>query len=405
MAKEPLFNRIFGQAGGGVGGLLGNPAFMIGAGLLGNQQNQMGGALSGLAAAQGYKLSEAKMKKDEEQEARLRELQDMQMAAAKQQQERQQYTQALLTAGSSQNPALLQDPAFQSQLRMKAAAYGDPAMLQAGGLLQVPQEPTKPTSLMQNAQAAGIDLNTAQGQAEFRRMLEAQQQGAMGGPGQYFAGVTVQMPDGSFAQVQPGNRPGMELNTVPLPGAPLTYDASVAASIAAARASGTKQGEKEGTRIANKPETEMTIAEIEAASADGGLIDQSTGSGIGATVDRAAGLIGIAPDGAQAIAKLKPIADRALKMVPRFEGPQSDKDTQSYREAAGQLADATVPREVRKAAAREIVRLMKARQGQFIDASEIPPGSPVLGTSAAQGGTDPKAEINALRVKNGLAPI
>ena len=118
-----------------IGGLLGNPLFMMGTGLLSNQQNQMGGALSGLAAAQGYKLSEAKMKKEEEQEARLKELQDMQMAAAKQAQERQQYTQALLTAGSSQNPALLQDPAFQSQLRMKAAAYGDPAALQAGGLL------------------------------------------------------------------------------------------------------------------------------------------------------------------------------------------------------------------------------------------------------------------------------
>lgn len=118
-----------------IGGLLGNPLFMMGTGLLSNQQNQMGGALSGLAAAQGYKLSEAKMKKEEEQEARLKELQDMQMAAAKQAQERQQYTQALLTAGSSQNPGLLQDPAFQSQLRMKAAAYGDPAALQAGGLL------------------------------------------------------------------------------------------------------------------------------------------------------------------------------------------------------------------------------------------------------------------------------
>lgn len=175
MAKEPLFNRIFGQAGGGVGGLLGNPAFMIGAGLLGNQQNQMGGALSGLAAAQGYKLSEAKMKKDEEQEARLRELQDMQMAAAKQQQERQQYTQALLTAGSSQNPALLQDPAFQSQLRMKAAAYGDPAMLQAGGLLQVPQEPTKPTRDIQN-------FEYAQQNPAFAEQLRAQQQAGAATP-------------------------------------------------------------------------------------------------------------------------------------------------------------------------------------------------------------------------------
>ena len=168
MAKEPLFNRIFGQAGGGVGGLLGNPAFMIGAGLLGNQQNQMGGALSGLAAAQGYKLSEAKMKKDEEREARQAELQAMQMKAMQDAQARQQYTQSLLAAGSSQNPALLQDPAFQSQLRMKAAAYGDPAMLQAGGLLQVPQEPTKPTSAMQNLAAMGLQPGTPEYESMMR---------------------------------------------------------------------------------------------------------------------------------------------------------------------------------------------------------------------------------------------
>lgn len=85
---------------------------------------------------------------------RMRELQmqqaEAQLRAQQEADARKQYTQALLTAGSSQNPALLQDPAFQSQLRMKAAAYGDPAMLQAGGLLQVPQEPTKPTATMQN---------------------------------------------------------------------------------------------------------------------------------------------------------------------------------------------------------------------------------------------------------------
>ena len=97
----------------------------------------------------------ARMMRAEEERARreaeIREQQlQMQMAQQQKEQERQQYTQALLTAGSSQNPALLQDPAFQSQLRMKAAAYGDPAALQAGGLLQAPQDPLKPTATMQN---------------------------------------------------------------------------------------------------------------------------------------------------------------------------------------------------------------------------------------------------------------
>jgi hypothetical protein len=111
----------------------------------------------------------------------------------------------------------------------------------------------------------------------------------------------------------------------------------------------------------------LAITELENATKDKGLIDQSTGSGIGRLVDVAAGFAGQATPGAIAIAKLKPIADMALKMVPRFEGPQSDKDTQSYKEAAGQLADPSLPTDLRKAAGKEVLRLMKARKGQFVN--------------------------------------
>lgn len=111
----------------------------------------------------------------------------------------------------------------------------------------------------------------------------------------------------------------------------------------------------------------LAITELESATKDGGLIDQSTGSGIGRAVDVAAGMVGKATPGAIAIAKLKPIADIALKMVPRFEGPQSDKDTTSYKEASGQLADPSLPVEIRKEAGKEVLRLMKSRKGQFVN--------------------------------------
>jgi hypothetical protein len=106
--------------------------------------------------------------------------------------------------------------------------------------------------------------------------------------------------------------------------------------------------------------------ELESVTKDGGLIDQSTGSGAGRLRDVAAGFVGQSTAGSEAIARLKPIADMALKMVPRFEGPQSDKDTLSYREAAGQLADPSIPTATRKAAGRELMRLMKERKGQFV---------------------------------------
>jgi hypothetical protein len=110
----------------------------------------------------------------------------------------------------------------------------------------------------------------------------------------------------------------------------------------------------------------FAITEIGDAIKEGGLIDQSTGSGVGRLVDLSAGFVGQAMPGAIAIGNLQPIADLPLKLVTRFEGPQSDKDTKSYKEASAQLADPTLPRKIRKAAGATIVRLMKERQGQFV---------------------------------------
>ncbi len=112
-------------------------------------------------------------------------------------------------------------------------------------------------------------------------------------------------------------------------------------------------------------DTGMAISQLQEALKPGGLLDTATGSGAGRMVDVTAGFFGKATPGAIATGQLQPIADLVLKLVPRFEGPQSDKDTQSYREAAGQLADSTLPNEIRRAAAETIIRLMEARRNQF----------------------------------------
>jgi hypothetical protein len=109
----------------------------------------------------------------------------------------------------------------------------------------------------------------------------------------------------------------------------------------------------------------FAITQLSDITKDGGLIDQSTGSGAGRLADIGAGFFGQATPGAIAIGKIAPIADLVLKMVPRFEGPQSDKDTASYKQAAGQLADPTLPTAIRKEAGKTVLRLMKERQGQF----------------------------------------
>lgn len=129
------------------------------------------------------------------------------------------------------------------------------------------------------------------------------------------------------------------------------------------------------------------IKELEDVTKDGGLIDQSTGSGAGRLVDVGAGFFGQATPGAIAIGKLKPIADLPLKLIPRFEGPQSDKDTTSYKEAAGQLADPNLPTKIRKEAGKTVLRLLKERQGQFITSDMATEGAPAAGGGVVEFGS------------------
>lgn len=133
----------------------------------------------------------------------------------------------------------------------------------------------------------------------------------------------------------------------------------------------TKQGKAQLVK-----DLDQAIVELKDVTKDGGLIDQSTGSGVGRVVDIGARFIGQAMPGDIAIGKLQPIADLSLKMIPRFEGPQSNADTTSYKQAAGQLADPTLPPEIRKAAGKTVLRLMIARKDQFtmVDAAPAATG-------------------------------
>ena len=131
-----------------------------------------------------------------------------------------------------------------------------------------------------------------------------------------------------------------------------------------------------------------TLTEI---SQEGGLLDQATGSGAGALVDIASGFFGYGTPGAIAIGRLKPATDAVLKLVPRFEGPQSDKDTKIYQDAAGNLANPSTPNSVKKAAAKTILKIYKERQGQFVTRDyEAETGGSSVSAGGAPLGVDPK---------------
>jgi hypothetical protein len=83
------------------------------------------------------------------------------------------------------------------------------------------------------------------------------------------------------------------------------------------------------------------------------------GSGIGNIMGGVANFVGYESKQNAADAELKVMADKLLKAVPRFSGPQSDKDVQSYKEAAGSIGDASLPMNVRLAALTTIKNLNK----------------------------------------------
>jgi hypothetical protein len=171
-----------------------------------------------------------------------------------------------------------------------------------------------------------------------------------------------------------------------VPAAPTTFEAAQAARTQRAiQQAGGEAGAAEAARLEARSaatqrqeaaQLDRGIEELRRISAPGGLLERSTGSGVGRLLDIAGEFVGISSRSAQAAAALAPVADIVLKLVPRFEGPQSDRDTRSYQEAAGRLADPTIPNETRLAAAREIIRLMETRRNQFQFGESAAPAAP-----------------------------
>ncbi len=154
--------------------------------------------------------------------------------------------------------------------------------------------------------------------------------------------------------------------------------AAKAAAEGEARAVGTARGTAQGGIETKAVSAAVSNDTIDLANT---LIDAATGSVAGAARDRLVGVFGYAPTGAQATAQLKILQANLMTSMPRMEGPQSDKDVQLYREAAGQIGDPTVPRETKKAA----IRMIRQLNNKYIERASAP---------AATGGSSIEDLIN-----------
>ena len=108
------------------------------------------------------------------------------------------------------------------------------------------------------------------------------------------------------------------------------------------------------------------------------LIDVATGSGTGAARDKVAAFFGVSTEGAQGIAQLAPLQAALMMSMPRMEGPQSDKDVQLYRDAAGQIGNPEVPAETKRAA----MKTIRALQQKYAAHDYVPGVTPINPGSA-----------------------
>jgi hypothetical protein len=101
------------------------------------------------------------------------------------------------------------------------------------------------------------------------------------------------------------------------------------------------------------------------------LLPKSSSGGIQAGFTFLTKQAGISTDMSKADAQLKILGAKLTAQVPRFEGPQSNVDVQAYREAAGAIADPTIPYADRMAAL-NTVKQLQAKYAPDLYAKEFP---------------------------------
>lgn len=167
-------------------------------------------------------------------------------------------------------------------------------------------------------------------------------------------------------------RQAAELEFLPTRGQIEAENAAAKAAAEARAKTGAEVAAKQGQR---SRDAEQILDLLDQAEQ---ILPSATGSGAGTAADQAAAYFGISTPGAQATARLNLIAAQLVQKVPRFEGPQSNMDVQSYREAAGDLANSKNPVATRLAALRTM-RALSARYAQQSQSGQpqrpaLPPG-------------------------------
>ena len=265
---------------------------------------------------------------------------------------REKVRQALIDAQMSQYPKLRQFGAAQQKFVEADEARSDAAQARKDQISAAAEDRLAQIRLAESERRI-TKKEADEREAALRRELAKLKGGAGGEGGEYGTFLPVTGPDGRVTYqfgVQKGPRSG-QIVAPPSGGSPAQYSPEVQGAITSAKTGAKASAERDFnmsgvTDIIKQAESLLT-----------GPV-KPTGSGAGAVVDKAAAVVGVSPRGAAEADQLRAVAGALTSKMPRMEGPQSDRDTQLYREMAGQVGDASLPVARRLAALRQVQALV-----------------------------------------------
>lgn len=131
-------------------------------------------------------------------------------------------------------------------------------------------------------------------------------------------------------------------------------DLNYGGAIKAVEAAGSEIGKKQGTQQAKAITASGVIDLVNQAEE---ILPKATSGTLQNIGTKATNFIGKSTDASEADAKLDQIAAGLTLNIPRMEGPQSDRDTALYKEAAGNVANRNLPYKTRLAAVQQVKAL------------------------------------------------
>ena len=358
-------------------GLLSNPMFMAGMGLLGS--NSWGGGLQGLLAANQSRMADQQWQVEEADRQMRQQVQQMQLAQAQRQEAARAALTSAMQSGDTQGALAALAELSPETLAGKMFAQNKPVSVAPGATLVDPQTgkpvftaPPDPNALtyeqkMALALARGGQSQSPMNVREYEYFMNLPPEQRQ----QYLTVKRAQQWQDTGAEIVAPNM--ADIAGAPAVVLPKSLPPQDRPEVKGAQAAATVAGESAAKRQATMTGINSILDEAEKILVKG----NPTASGMGRGVDAVTGFVGITPGGAAEADQLDAIGGALVAKMPRMEGPQSNYDVENYKIMAGNIGNRSLPVK-RRLAALQAVRQLWAKYEHLnrdAPAEEPPPGS------------------------------